>query len=122
MRVRAEQIIALKAAMVAQFEERLIGHAQSVVPGVADQADLRDLVRHAVGRAKDEVARYVVAILRVGVYPDGLGRKDWPKALLEAKAQPFRGRRSMACPGVRTQCPWLGRPPVMAMERASASI
>ena len=108
MKVRAEQIIALKAAMVAQFEERLMGHAQSVVPGVADQADLRDLVRRAVGRAKDEVARYVVAILRVGVYPDGLGRKDWPKALLEAKLRP----------GVKLN----RRPPVMAMERASASI
>ena len=108
MRVRAEQIIALKAAMVAQFEERLTGHAHSVVPEAADQADLRDLVRHAVGRAKNEVARYVVAILRVGVYPDELGRKDWSKELLEAKL-----RR-----GVKLN----RRPPVMAMERASASI
>ena len=108
MRVRAEQMIAVQAAMVAQFEERLVGHAQSVVPGVADQADLRDLVRHAVGRAKDEVARFVVAILRWGVDPDELERKDWPKELLEAKL-----RR-----GVKLN----RRPPVMAMERASASI
>ena len=52
MRVRAEQMIALKAAMVAQFEERLTGHAQSVVHGVDDQADLRDLVQHAEGGRK----------------------------------------------------------------------
>ena len=108
MRVRAEQIIALKAAMVAQFEERLTGHAQSVVPGVADQANLRDLVRRAVERAKDEMARFVVAILRWGVDPDELERKDWPQELLEAKL-----RR-----GVKLN----RRPPVMAMERASASI
>jgi hypothetical protein len=90
--IRKAQVEALAIEMVLEFEDRLLAHIRSCVPGAAKTPELRQFIRAAVQQAaihgfqtEMEVARYTVALKKLDIDPAAFARHEWLKVLLDAK-------------------------------------
>jgi hypothetical protein len=102
--IRNEQFAVFSDAEVRKFEAWVVAHLQRFFPaecaGLGGDPQLRDLVRHGIGRAavygvtrKADVSRYVDLMMLLGKDFDVDGRFEWASAIL---ANPGDGSAKMA--------------------------